>query len=172
MTADEEKLKYIDDLEIIGVGESIHLVIDGLNCLVRRVDLGHLCGYAELPIDYTGDYESIECHGGITYYGRDDEIFPTNGFYIGFDTAHYTDWNPWMTFTSVETYKDFGFVVTELVKIAKQVKAGDIMTIYYREYQCGDCDCEFIETSEYPLLSCPWCQSDDIIITSKNKAYE
>ncbi|EMG25746.1 hypothetical protein K7G42_07020 [Streptococcus parauberis] len=46
------------------------------------------------------------------------------------------------------------------------------MTIYYREYQCGDCDREFSETSEYPLLSCPRCQSDDIIITFKNKAYE
>ncbi len=46
------------------------------------------------------------------------------------------------------------------------------MTIYYREYQCGDCDHEFSETSEYPLLSCPRCQSDDIIITFKNKAYE
>lgn len=46
------------------------------------------------------------------------------------------------------------------------------MTIYYREYQCGDCDLEFSETSEYLLLSCSQCQSDDIIITFKNKAYE
>lgn len=46
------------------------------------------------------------------------------------------------------------------------------MTVFYREYQCGDCDREFSEISEYPLLSCPWCQSDDILITFKNKAYE
>lgn len=46
------------------------------------------------------------------------------------------------------------------------------MTIYYREYQCGDCDREFSETSEHPLLSCPRCDSENFTVTFKNKAYE
>lgn len=116
-----EKIRYIDDLELLGPDASVTLVIEGFNCLVRRIRDGHLCGYVEYPPELSQDpYNDIICHGGITYYGA-DEIFPTGNLYIGFDTAHGCDWVVWTT-SSLGTYKNFGYVVTELLSIIKQLK--------------------------------------------------
>ncbi|MCK1215633.1 hypothetical protein [Streptococcus uberis] len=116
-----EKIRYIDDLELLGPDASVTLVIEGFNCLVRRVDNGHLCGYVEFPPELSQDpYNDIICHGGITYYDS-DEIFPTENLYIGFDTAHACDWVVW-DMSGHGTYKNFGYVVSELLSIIKQLK--------------------------------------------------
>ena len=63
----------------------------------------HPCAYIELPENhkyYGKDYNDIpiDCHGGLTYSSGDGIIFPTsdehhrNGYWIGWDYAHYTDY--------------------------------------------------------------------------------
>ncbi|WP_178914064.1 hypothetical protein [Furfurilactobacillus rossiae] len=54
-------------------------------------ELGHLCGYVELPSKhpyYGSDYEDIpvDVHGGLTYAMQNEEYWE-----IGFDCAHLGD---------------------------------------------------------------------------------
>ena len=67
----------------------------GLSCRIVRMDLGHWCGYVQIPDDlvqvrWTTDYDSkynevleadVDVWGGITY-GPDDDGW------VGFDDAH------------------------------------------------------------------------------------
>lgn len=76
----------------------------GLNCLIRYVEhMGTYNGYVGVPIDhpyFEQDYhsegiENLEVHGGVTYTGFWEDL--NDGlWYIGFDTAHYTDITPIM----------------------------------------------------------------------------
>jgi len=67
----------------------------GLNCKIIRTDLGHWCGYVQIPdglgpIRWTFDYDSkhnevldaeVDVWGGITYG-------PDGDGWVGFDDAH------------------------------------------------------------------------------------
>lgn len=60
----------------------------------------HPCAYVELPKDhpyYNKEYDSMDiaCHGGLTYsnmnYGCKENVYK-EGFWIGWDYAHYGDY--------------------------------------------------------------------------------
>ena len=96
----------------------------GFECHAKRhPDLGHLCGYIEVDADHpwhalTYDEVDVCVHGGLT--------FSENGWF-GFDCAHAGDIVPKMQALKGghyygETYKGMGYVVGELIKLAKQAK--------------------------------------------------
>lgn len=111
---------YYKDLETIGFDVIKNLVLDGFNVVIRRVGGNHLCGYVEVPEGLDVNAEVITCHGGITFNSSGVNGFPTNGYYIGFDCGHATDWNPY--FWREGTYKDTGFVLGEIWHITQQLK--------------------------------------------------
>lgn len=118
--------RYEEDLKIIPGGGSKAYVIDGFNaCIRRHSNFGHLCGYVEVPDGLDIDIDEIDCHGGITFNDRCD-VFPTDGYYIGFDCLHYDDWDPFSAKQVIaeyhNTYKDSEFVLNEIKNIIKQLK--------------------------------------------------
>lgn len=116
-------------------GEARRLKIMGLHAVMRRTEMGHLCGYIEIPKGhpyYNKDYDAngewqtvmtdghggryqikfpaIEVHGGVTYAGDLSE--KKGKFFWGFDCAHYGD--------TPETC-DEEYVLQELACMARQV---------------------------------------------------
>jgi len=101
----------------------------GFKCQAKRHDsMGHLCGY--ITVDGThpwhaltyNDLNDVDVHGGLTY--SDDKPNYTT---FGFDCAHAGDLVPKMCelkggHYSDETYKGMGFVVGELISLARQAK--------------------------------------------------
>jgi hypothetical protein len=95
----------------------------GFKCLAKRhPSLGHLCGYIQVDADhpwYGKGYDEIDAdvHGGMTYSDKGE---------FGFDCAHAGDLVPKMYALTGhafdDTYKDMGFVVNQLIKLAKQAK--------------------------------------------------
>ena len=118
--------RYEEDLKVIPEGGSKNYVIDGFHACIRRHGyVGHLCGYVEVPDGLDVNINGINCHGGITFNDRWDEL-PTDGRYIGFDCMHFRDWNPvsakeGLTYSDDE-YRDTEFVLNEIKKIIKQLK--------------------------------------------------
>lgn len=120
----------------------------GLLCVIRRTDMGHLCGYVRLPHgrirlqrhtwhwngrnrtawDMPGQ-NRIKVHGGITFTSNSGLRRPTGGTldgrWVGFDCAHADDLVPGMAalVPSLErgTYRDISFVKQELARLAKQI---------------------------------------------------
>ena len=94
---------------------------------------GQLNGYVRIPENhpfYNKGYDDIkiECHGGLTFSG---ELEGETGFYIGFDTAHYLDFMPFMamingrdfpTIMEQTTYKDIDYVRNECKEIVDQLR--------------------------------------------------
>ena len=118
--------RYEEDLKVIPEGGSKAYVIDGFHACIRRQGLvGHLCGYVEVPDGLDVNINEIECHGGITFNDRWDEL-PTGGRYIGFDCMHFGDWTPLsakegLTYSNDE-YRDSEYVLNEIKHIVKQLK--------------------------------------------------
>ena len=99
----------------------------GFECHAKRHDsMGHLCGYIQVDADHpwhalTYDEVDVCVHGGLT--------FSEDGWF-GFDCAHAGDLVPKMYALkgghySGETYKGMGYVVGELIKLAKQAKEAE-----------------------------------------------
>jgi hypothetical protein len=100
----------------------------GFKCEAKRHDsMGHLCGYITVGAGhpwYALDYDRIgaRVHGGLTY----SQVGSTSSKH-GFDCAHAGDLVPKMCelkggHYSDETYKGMGFVVGELISLARQAK--------------------------------------------------
>lgn len=118
--------RYEEDLKIIPEGGSKDYFIDGFNaCIIRHSFVGHLCGYVEVPDGLSVDIDEIDCHGGITFNDR-WIVFPTDGYYIGFDCMHFRDWTPIGAkeglIYSDDEYRDTEFVLNEIKHIIKQLK--------------------------------------------------
>ena len=114
--------RYEADLLTLQKGHVKTAIVDGFDTVIYRTDMGHLCGYVRVPEDTEIDWvNEIQCHGGITFQGWRDFLI-TNGYYIGFDCAHYGDWMPYDFIFYEGTYKDVDFVRNELEEIIKQVK--------------------------------------------------
>jgi len=75
----------------------------------------------------------INVHCGLTYSedhcpGIDSAIFK-NHWWFGFDTSHSDDLSPWLYANFADfskygaTYKDYGFVKTQVITLADQLKA-------------------------------------------------
>jgi hypothetical protein len=110
----------------------LQFTVHGFMCKIERISgLGHLCGY--IMVEDTHPWYAKDCnelsdvavHGGLTYRG----LFPTYSW-LGFDCAHVGDLIPQMPpfgdndnlFTDGDLYRDMGYVVNELIKLANQAK--------------------------------------------------
>jgi len=99
----------------------------GIRCVVRRVkDLGHLCGYVQLPEGHPwaclGYDVPAVVHGGVTYSEISEHF--GGGHWIGFDCAHSGDLSPGLgvSFQRGE-YRDIEYVKGEVYSLAAQVQA-------------------------------------------------
>lgn len=118
--------RYEEDLKVIPEGGSKAYVIDGFNACIRRHGyVGHLCGYVEVPDGLSVNINEIDCHGGITFSDRWDEL-PTDGYYIGFDCMHFRDWTSLSAKEGLaysdDEYRDTEYVLNEIKHIIKQLK--------------------------------------------------
>lgn len=86
-------------------------VVDGFRCVVVGLEMGHRCGYIEIPKDhkyYGVEYDDInvDVHGGWTYSEYTYNNYPIesdiNAWWIGFDCAHWNDAK------DIELIKSFG----------------------------------------------------------------
>ena len=101
----------------------------GFDCkIIEQLWSGHLCGYVRLPedhplfqVDYFDEsFPNFDVHGGITFSGS---LF-CEGFYVGFDCAHYDDICPKRVDevrSPTATFKDETFVKEELLYLADQL---------------------------------------------------
>ena len=95
---------------------------------------GQLNGYVRIPKAhkfYQKGYDdignAIECHGGLTFSG---DLENDGDWYIGFDTAHYQDYMPFMQMLlnkalqfddPASQYKDINYVRDQCKKIVEQL---------------------------------------------------
>lgn len=117
------KSNVFSDGEWAGEPDLLEFEAYGFKCQAKRHDdLGHLCGYITVGADHpwhalTYDEVDADVHGGLT--------FSENGWF-GFDCAHAGDVVPKLNHLKIadfgETYKGMGYVVGELIKLAKQAK--------------------------------------------------
>lgn len=108
----------------------------GFKVVIKRMMFmgGQLNGYVRIPKAhkfYQKGYDdignAIECHGGLTFTGDLEE---DGDFYIGFDTAHYMDYMPFMQMhwssnlrtDSPEHYRDITYVRNECKRIVDQIR--------------------------------------------------
>lgn len=117
----------------------------GFKVVIKRMMYvgGQLNGYVRIPKahkfyqkSYTDDdLEKIECHGGLTFAGDLEE---DGDFYIGFDTAHYQDYMPFLQMVlgksgggnpsiidKNEEYRDIGYVRNECKRIVEQLRKNE-----------------------------------------------
>lgn len=111
------------DLEKVGMPGQKSLEVDGFNALIRRVPMGYLCGYVEVPEGLAVDTDHVNCHGGVTFDQSGVDGFPTAGRYIGFDCAHACDWTPWYRYG---IYRDYEYVVEEIKGLVQQLKEKEV----------------------------------------------
>lgn len=73
--------------------------VRGFECVVLGMSMGHRCGYICVPKShpwYGRDYNDIlsaEVHGGLTFSERRLGSQRSQGWWLGFDTAHAFDWH-------------------------------------------------------------------------------
>lgn len=106
----------------------------GFKVVIKRMMYmgGQLNGYIRIPKAhkyYGKGYDDIpiECHGGLTFAG---DLESDGDWYIGFDTAHYQDYMPFMQMTighhkftelhDNEQYRDIDYVRNECKRIVDQ----------------------------------------------------
>lgn len=141
----EKFIKRYHEMKVIGsVDETIMpLVLDegfirvfnykDFTCLILRQDMGHLCGYIEIPEDhpyYDKGYDDMDLfvHGGLTFFGDFDKFdfgiainnIIHNKCYVGFDCAHSGDLMP-IGLTMYGTYRDMTYVRNEIEYVVDQL---------------------------------------------------
>jgi hypothetical protein len=102
----------------------------GYECQVaRHMDLRHLCGYILVNANHPwfgkdyNDLSDVDVHGGLTFSRH---LTETSKF--GFDCSHLGDLVPNLPpmggndnlFNDSDVYRDMGYVVNELIKLARQ----------------------------------------------------
>ncbi|MEJ7745270.1 MAG: hypothetical protein WKF61_00645 [Luteimonas sp.] len=125
--------------------------VTGLPCLVVRGSSGGLCGYVGVaenhPLFGKGyDEADIDVHGGLTFADKcrphesgeqrgichiPSEGEPDHVWWFGFDCAHAWDFTPaysgrpeaWFRQCHDETYRDIGYVKSEIRGLARQLAA-------------------------------------------------
>ena len=118
----------------------------GLPCIAKRVPYsGHWCGYVGVPPThpfYEKDYDEVddvECHGGLTFAsscqeGEPGETIcyvpapgePDDIWWLGFDCAHWSDYQPAMEQFGrlpAGTYRTLAYVKDQCASLAAQLKA-------------------------------------------------
>lgn len=121
----------------LGTGPWLHefdyytwLQDDEYVCEVKRMDLGHLCGYVKFKsegIKYKEqDFRGVPVHGGVTYIDIGDEWIV-----VGFDCAHAHDLSPGIeqilqrdgdpTPVRERYYKDITYTIRETTHLAQEI---------------------------------------------------
>lgn len=137
MTITRPKTKLDEVLDIIQYEPNYETFeYKGFKVVIKRMMYlgGQLNGYVRIPKAhkyYQKGYDDIpiECHGGLTFSG---DLEDDGDFYIGFDTAHYQDYMPFMQMLythnkqdlighASETYRDIEYVRSECKKIVDQL---------------------------------------------------
>lgn len=140
MTITRPKTKLDEVLDIIQHEPNYETFeYKGFKVVIKRMMYlgGQLNGYVRIPKahkfygkSYSDDVvEDIECHGGLTFSG---DLEDDGDWYIGFDTAHYQDYMPFMQMLythnqqdligyASETYRDINYVRNECKKIVDQL---------------------------------------------------
>src|SRR6188508_661099 len=126
--------------------------------IIRRNELGALCGYVGVPHDhplfgfpFTG-YGHLNVHGGVTF-AAPFAIGHHIGWLIGFDCAHCFDDMPGMLavlppeyferrarLSKMSAYRDLAYVRAQVESLARQLSAvdGPIALELEREREKGD----------------------------------
>lgn len=129
---------------------SLEYMNEEFHCLIlRHPEFLHLCGYVGIPkehplylVNYISDdnpIDELECHGGVTFTGNNLKGMKEDFWYIGFDCAHYMDYQPGLdkilssipTFTESSTlfgqkvYRDIDFVKNEITSLVEQIKSNE-----------------------------------------------
>ncbi len=105
----------------------------GLPCLIRTNQWGAWCGYVAVPPEHPwygkswGDIDA-DVHGGGTYAETCNDIVchvavtgePDNVWWIGFDCAHAGDLVPGLPHMPDDVYRDRGYVVSQVERLASQ----------------------------------------------------
>jgi len=122
----------------------------GLQCGMKRNQVGTWCGYVAVPKShpaYVQEYEklNVDVHGGLTYA---DTRFPVKWPWptkppmdvtvFGFDCGHWMDFSPGMPLPGHlmkdgEEYRNVEYVVTEIKSLAFQ-----FATLSYDTYEDDD----------------------------------
>jgi hypothetical protein len=107
----------------------------GFKVVIKRMMYmgGQLNGYVRIPKAhkfYQKGYDDIpiECHGGLTFAG---DLENDGDWYVGFDTAHYQDYMPFLqmvlgksgnpsTIDTNEQYRDIEYIRNECRRIVDQ----------------------------------------------------
>ena len=97
----------------------------GYKCEVKRMKMGHLCGYVTVPSSHPAfgkDYDDLDisCHGGLTY-GVVEEKSAT----YGFDCAHFNDYLPLYEKRGINAggvYRNIEYVKKECMSIVDQME--------------------------------------------------
>lgn len=102
----------------------------GYRCLILRTpELRHLCGYVSVPEGHPafgkGDSDlDVEVHGGVTFSSTDVGGHDAEGWWIGFDCAHFGDHCPGMRTRTGENdqYRTIHYVKAETMSLADQLR--------------------------------------------------
>ena len=110
----------------------------GTKCEIKRnPEMLFLCGYASFRpchcydvAHYRNNLESIDVHGGVTYF----EVSPGGAITIGFDCAHINDLIPTFSIQAGEKegeeYRTIDFVKKEIQKMVDQIiKINDQLSV-------------------------------------------
>ncbi len=115
------------------IPERLDNEVHGLQCVIKKTPMGHLCGYVGVDKDhpyYQMHYDDVDVdvHGGLSFAGELDD---SGLWFFGFDCAHAGDYVPQMNVTledlglpqmiTEESYKGLPFVMTEVGNMAKQL---------------------------------------------------
>lgn len=112
VTQSDEMQRYEADLLVIPKHGCICDEYRNIKYEIKRMGLGHLCGYVYLPeATKVEDQLDFQVHGGITY---------NDGKKIGFDCAHFGDWMPYFSFKEA-IYKNYNFVKHEIENLIDQI---------------------------------------------------
>jgi|SRR5579863_4087161 len=133
MKGDQPFLFAYDGVVIEGGGK-----YQGYEYLITFTDWGHRCGYVALQSDDSYDPDEINCHGGITFEGREHAAkdllsIPCNDTWIGFDAGHGYD------FPCYETLKRYFGNDEKILDRAKLIEEvyGDSTYLYPQNKPIG-----------------------------------
>lgn len=108
-------------------------VAHGLPWRIHRNGMGQWCGYVGVYHDHPAygmgsesDDDHLSCHGGVTFSGKVPEWGHGDLWWIGFDTAHAWDLQPFdFAMPSdppvIGVYKDKAYTIAECEKLAMQL---------------------------------------------------
>jgi hypothetical protein len=121
-----DQMKALAKADPVGQFEFEHA---GYRCFViRRNSMAIWCGYVLLPDDHPWTKQedvSADVHGGVTWNrNAPKHLDDVQGWLVGFDTAHYGDFNPSMLLrdNSGSVWRDKAYVEAECRRLAEQAR--------------------------------------------------